>query len=125
MTVAVEDGDLPRTIPMLASRFRQVVPDLSLSFSRRAYCRSIARTGIRIDVIRLAALRAGCNSPCREGSVGGGTRDRPRDLADAEAIVRRRVKELDRDYLEPRIVELAGALEKDDIIERWRNWTTG
>ena len=30
---------------------------------------------------------------------------------------------LDRNYLEPRIGELASALEKPDI-ERWRHWTS-
>ena len=50
--------------------------------------------------------------------------ERPRDIADAEGIVRRRVKELDRSYLEPRIGELASALEKPDIVERWRHWTS-
>ena len=51
--------------------------------------------------------------------------DRPRDVADAEAIVRRRATDLDRDYLEPRIAELAAALDKPDIAERWRHWTSG
>jgi hypothetical protein len=49
--------------------------------------------------------------------------DRPRDIADAEAIVRRRVRELDRHYLEPRINELSAALENPDIVRRWRHWT--
>jgi GAF domain-containing protein len=49
---------------------------------------------------------------------------RRRDLADAEAIVRRRASELDRSYLEPRVRELAAALEREDILDRWREWTT-
>jgi hypothetical protein len=50
--------------------------------------------------------------------------ERPRDVADAEAIVRRRRQELDRDYLEPRIKEFADALEKPEILNRWRRWTS-
>ena len=50
--------------------------------------------------------------------------ERPRDIADAEAIVRRRVRELDRDYLEPRVRELSTALERDEILDRWRRWTS-
>ena len=47
--------------------------------------------------------------------------ERPRDVADAEALVRRRARDLDRDYLEPRIRELATALERLDIVDRWRS----
>jgi hypothetical protein len=50
--------------------------------------------------------------------------ERPRDVADAEAIARRRIAELDLAYLEPRIRELATALESDAILNRWRNWTS-
>ena len=50
--------------------------------------------------------------------------ERPRDVADAEAIVRRRRQELDRGYLEPRIKEFADALEKPEILDRWRRWNS-
>jgi hypothetical protein len=50
--------------------------------------------------------------------------DRARDVADAEALVRRRVGVLDLSYLEPRIRELATALESDVMLDRWRKWTT-
>lgn len=49
--------------------------------------------------------------------------DRDRDIADAKAIVRRRLSELDRNYLEPRIDELASLLERPDIRARWNEWT--
>jgi hypothetical protein len=48
--------------------------------------------------------------------------DRPRDLADAEALVRRRVDTLDRAYLEPRIREFAESLEMPDILANWKRW---
>ncbi len=49
---------------------------------------------------------------------------RPRDLADAEAITRRRLPDLDRGSLDPRIRELALSLEQPDIADRWRKWTS-
>jgi hypothetical protein len=49
--------------------------------------------------------------------------DRPRDLADAEAIVQRFAGGLDRGYLEPRVRELSVALERPDLLERWGRWT--
>lgn len=49
--------------------------------------------------------------------------ERPRDLADAEAILRRRRSTLDREYVEPRVRQLASALKREDILERWRAWT--
>ena len=48
--------------------------------------------------------------------------DRPRDLADARAIVRRRILALDLGYLEPRVLEMASLMERDDIATRWREW---
>lgn len=48
--------------------------------------------------------------------------DRQRDLDDARAIVRRRLSELDLDYLEPRIAEMATLLERDEIHSLWDQW---
>jgi len=47
---------------------------------------------------------------------------RPKDIADAEAITRRRVLDLDVAYLEPRIRELASLLEKPEIVTKWETW---
>ncbi len=49
--------------------------------------------------------------------------DRERDLTDARSIAQRRFQQLDREYLEPRIRELALLLERPDIEARWRDWT--
>ena len=49
--------------------------------------------------------------------------DRERDVADARAIVQRRLRELDRNYLEPRISELSSLLDRPDILARWEEWT--
>jgi hypothetical protein len=48
--------------------------------------------------------------------------ERPKDIADAEAITRRRVLDLDVAYLEPRIRELASLLEKPEIVTKWETW---
>lgn len=48
--------------------------------------------------------------------------ERERDLADARGIVLRRLPELDRGYLDPRIAELARLLERPEIGERWEAW---
>ncbi len=48
--------------------------------------------------------------------------EREKDLQDAEAIVRRRLGELDLAYLEPRVRELATLLERPEIAERWERW---
>lgn len=45
--------------------------------------------------------------------------DRPRDLDDARAIVRRRLAALDLAYLELRVEEMASLMERDDITIRW------
>jgi len=50
--------------------------------------------------------------------------DRDRDITDARAIVKRRLSELDRSYLEPRINEPSELLERPDIRARWNQWTT-
>ncbi len=48
--------------------------------------------------------------------------DRERDLADAEAMIRRRAGKLDLGYLEPRIAELARLLDRPEITRRWSQW---
>lgn len=79
MTVAVDEDDLPTTVPAIARSFRVIL----------------------MKIIS----------------------ERPRGVADAEAIVRRRIGDLDLAYFEPRIRELATALESDAILNRWRTWT--
>jgi hypothetical protein len=48
--------------------------------------------------------------------------ERPQDLDDARAIVRRRLRELDLSYLEPRIREMASLLEREEIQQRFQAW---
>jgi predicted nucleotidyltransferase len=45
---------------------------------------------------------------------------RERDLEDVQGVVRAQGKRLDREYLEPRVRELAELLERPEILEFWR-----
>jgi hypothetical protein len=51
--------------------------------------------------------------------------ERLRDRQDAEEVVRRRVGELDRDYLDPRVRELADLLERPAIWADYQAWLAG
>ena len=48
--------------------------------------------------------------------------DRPQDRLDARGILLRRLADLDLNYLEPRIRELAEALGRPDITDLWEGW---
>jgi len=48
--------------------------------------------------------------------------DRDQDLRDVRGILHRRGPTLDRDYLEPRIRELADVLERPDIWSQYERW---
>jgi hypothetical protein len=141
VTVSVDDEDLPRIIGILGRQFRAAVSD-PVVFARQTRVLPLDTADrVRIDVMfallpfELEAIRR-----AKDIAIAGRTvrvvtaedlilmkiiSDRPRDIADAEAIVRRRTGQLDRSYLEPRIRELASALERDEIIERWREWIAG
>ncbi len=47
---------------------------------------------------------------------------RDRDISDAHGIMMRRFSQLDFDYLEPRVRELATILAGSDIATRWDQW---
>jgi hypothetical protein len=48
--------------------------------------------------------------------------DRPKDSEDVRGILAYQKEKLDFDYLEPRIAELAGLLEKPGISRQWESW---
>ncbi len=48
--------------------------------------------------------------------------DRPRDLEDARGVVLARYEDLDFDYLDPQITELAEFLVKPGIAGQWSQW---
>src|SRR4029077_19564394 len=139
VTIAVEPADLPGTVRAIATRLPSPVAD-AVEFVRQTRVLPLdSSEGVRIDVIfallpfEVEAIHRAKKVTIAERTVSVVTpedlvlmkiiSDRPRDLADAESIVRRRVSELDREYLEPRLRELATLLERDEIVERWKQWT--
>jgi hypothetical protein len=139
VTVAVEDEGLAATVPAIAEHFRRPIPD-PLAFVEQTRVLPLdTADGVRVDVI-FALLPFELDAIHRARIVTIARRrvrvvtpedlilmkiisERSRDIADAEAIVRRRIGELDRSYIEPRIRELATALENEEIVARWRTWT--
>lgn len=139
VTVSVDEERLPGTVPALAARFRPAVANPVAFVQQTRVLPLDTDDGVRIDVIfallpfELDAIRRATHVWIAGRTVHVVTvedlilmkivSERPRDVGDAEALVRLRARELDRDYLEPRIRELATALERADIMDRWRAWT--
>lgn len=139
VTIAVDEPLIPATIGRLAEHVRFAVAD-PVSFVGRTRVLPIdTRSGVRADVI-FALLPFEMSALRRARSVRLAGRDvrvvtpedlivmkiiseRPRDLADAEGLTRRRIHELDLDYLAPLVREMAASLERPDILARWRRWT--
>jgi hypothetical protein len=139
VTVAVEHPGLSAAIAGLGRLFNTSVPDPDAFVRRTRVLPLDTADGIRIDVI-FALLSFERDAVQRATMVTFGDRsvrvvtpedlllmkiisDRPRDLADAEALTRRRADTLDRAYLEPRIREFAESLERPDILTKWKQWT--
>ena len=140
VTVSVENHVLPKTVDAIASHFRSPVADIQAFVQQTRVLPLDTEEGVRIDVIfalvpfEIHAIQRARTVPLAGRSVAVVTpedlvlmkivSDRPRDLADAEGLVRRRAKELDRTYLQPRVYELATLLERPEIVDRWRRWTS-
>jgi hypothetical protein len=93
-----------------------------------------SETGIRVDIIfALLPFEHEAISRARDVGIRGAAvrfcspedlilhkivSHRLRDRADAEGVIKARRTELDREYLDPRVHELAEALEEPDIV-RW------
>ena len=117
----------------------QVLVDDPATFVRDTRVLPVAaRSGVRIDLVfgllpfEEEAVRRAASVDAAGRSVRVCTpedlilmkiiSDRQRDLDDARAIVRRRLSELDLEYLEPRIAEMATLLERDEINSLWHKW---
>jgi Nucleotidyltransferase of unknown function (DUF6036) len=140
VTVAVANPRMATTISALVKAFTAAVPDPDAFVRRTRVLPVDTSDGIRIDII-FALLSFELEAVHRAASVVVGGRtvrvvtpedlllmkiisERPRDLGDAEALTRRLVDTLDRVYLEPRIREFAASLERPEILEYWRDWTS-
>lgn len=138
VTVSVENDQLHRTVAAIAGRFRAAVSHPDTFVQQTRVLPLDTDEGVRIDVIfallpfEEEAIRRARRIPIAGRLVAVVTpedlllmkiiSERPRDRADAEALVRRRGDQLDRSYLEPRIRELAVVLEREEILDRWRQW---
>lgn len=141
VTVWVEEQDIPRVVAAIVStKDLSPLPRDPAAFIRETRVLPLRGLGgVRIDLvfgilpfeksaIRRAVRRqvAGVEVPvctAEDLILHKIISDRARDLEDIEGILRRRFRELDLRYLEPRIAELATLLEKAEIRARWRAWT--
>lgn len=137
VTVWVEDWHIPAFVERLRERFALLV-DQPLAFVAETRVLPVESHGVRVDFIfgqlpfeqdaiarAKTLLLAGCSvRVCTPEDLilMKIVSDRERDVADAAALVRRRLSDLDLAYLEPRIEEIAVLLGRSDIRERWREW---
>ena len=138
VSVGIDEARIPQTAAALGARFQVLIEDAARFIRETRVLPLETKAGVRIDVI-FALLPFELEAIERAHQVVLAGHDvkvvspedlilmkiiseRPRDIADAEAITRRRLPDLDVAYLEPRIRELASLLEKPEILERWEKW---
>lgn len=138
ITVWVNDGDIETVLAHLADHFI-ILPETPADFIRQTRVLPIeTEAGVRIDVIfgMLPFEQAAIERSVSRTVAGKPIRfctaedlilykiisDRERDLKDVEGIMRLRGPDLDRDYLDPRVQELADILERPDIWSRYQGW---
>lgn len=133
------DEEAIETIPgHLADRFT-LLPDDPVDFVRQTRVLPLeTEAGVRIDVIfgmlpfEQAAIERSVSRTIAGEPIHFCTAedlilykiisDREQDLRDVRGILRRRGTELDRAYLDPRVQELAEALERPDIWSSYQRW---
>lgn len=138
ITIWIEDARINRLIQSLAQVFR-LLPENPGEFISQTRVLPIAtQAGTRIDLLfgmlpfEETAISRAIEKDIRGTPVRFCTAedlvlhkiisDREKDLHDVEKIVARQKSKLDLGYLEPRIEELAGILEKPAILKNWRKW---
>jgi hypothetical protein len=138
VTVWVPDADIARLVERLEESFELLAPEPRAFIARTRVLPMRTRAGIRIDLIfGLLSFEEEAIRRALEVKVGSAVirfcspedlilhkiiSTRERDLADARAVVVRRLATLDFVYLEPRVAELASLLERPEIAERWATW---
>ena len=136
LSVWVEEEHLAAVIQDLTAAFHALPAD-PLAFVRESRILPLETSSrIRVDLaFALLPYEAEAIRRAVRRKVGGATlrvctaedlilykiiSDRPRDLEDVRGVLRRMGRKLDRRYLDPKIKELAEALERPEIAERWR-----
>ncbi len=140
VTVWIDDADLAHRVIELTARLparvrdpeafareHRVLPVTSLGAGATPVDIILGLLPYEREAIERAVTRHVGDAPVRVASVEDLVlhkiiSDRDRDVTDARALVRRHVRVLDRAYVEPRIQELADALERPDIFDRWSRW---
>jgi len=137
-TVWVEDERIGQIVSLLAGRFRTIPEDPQRFIRETRVLPLETEAGLRIDLVfgLLQYEREAIDRAVEITVAGSKIRfctpedlilhkiisERLRDLEDARKVVRRRFDSLDLTYLEPRIHELARALERPEILEIWERW---
>jgi hypothetical protein len=138
VTIWVDEGDIDSLPGRLADHFI-LLPDNPGDFIRQTRVLPLeTAAGVRIDVIfgllpfEQAAIarsvsRTVAGKPIRFCTAEDLVlhkiiSEREQDLRDVQGILRRRSPEMDRDYLDPRVQELAEALERPDIWRNYERW---
>ena len=132
VSVWIEPEDFDEAVRQIAARFR-ALPD-ALEFARRSRVVPILTSnGIRADIVLAALaderqmLARAATKTLSEGEIRVAAvedlifmkllSERPQDQEDARRLIRRFRATLDRQYLEPRLAELAEAMARTDILD--------
>jgi len=132
-TIWVEPEDLESSIAALSQRLRALPADPP-GFARQTRALPVETSaGVRVDLIlgSLPYERLAINRARRKEVAGGAVpvasvedlilmkliSERQKDIDDARGLLRRFKASLDRAYLKPRLVELAEALARPDILQ--------
>lgn len=138
VTISADTSDSLRISTLLESDFRVLVSDPRSFVEETRVLPLESPSGVRVDLI-FGLLPFEREAVARARSVEVAGREirictpedlillkiisrRDRDLADVQGIVKRRLPELDLDYLEPRIEELADLLSRPEIKQKWSKW---
>ena len=138
VTVWVAEPQLPSFVNRVAESYTVLVEDALPFIGRTRVLPLETASGVRVDMVfGLLPFEEDAIRRAKDIPIGGTNvrfctpedlllmkiiSDRERDLSDARALVLRRWRELDVDYLEPRITELSRLLERADIEQRWSAW---
>ncbi|MGA3078332.1 MAG: nucleotidyl transferase AbiEii/AbiGii toxin family protein [Bryobacteraceae bacterium] len=139
LSVWAEPGDFAATVGALCSRLKALPADPLLFAGQTRVLPMLSALGIRLDLV-FAALPAERNLIARALPKQLGGRqvnvatvedliwmklisDRPKDVDDAQRLIRRFRRTLDRAYLEPKLQELSEAFARQDILGIFRQET--
>jgi predicted nucleotidyltransferase len=138
VTIAAETSDTLRIVTALENEFRVLASDPVSFVGETRVLPLESRSGVRVDLIfGLLPFEREAVARARSVEVAGGEirfctpedlillkiiSRREQDLTDVQGILRRRFRDLDLDYLEPRIKELSTLLTRPEIWQNWSEW---